>query len=1085
MKCATKEVRKQLNGGDGVLAGRIATVRARSRYWLFCAALFAMVLLALPQTVLAANSRTFATFNTGTITGGGVAFTRSLDVSGLPASEYLMYSVSADYVPGTAPNDAYSSTMQMELNNGGGTVFKEATTANIGVLPAGGSTALRWTGIMTRTYGGGGPLTIRFADPFTDASGPYTSSLSNVVVTIYPAPLPIKSFATFNTGTITGGGAAFSRSLDVSGLPNAEYLMYSVSADYVPGTAPNDGYSNTMQMELNNGGATVFKEATTANIGVLPAGGSTALRWTGIMTRTYGGGGPLTIRFADPFTDANGPYTSSLNNVVVTIYPAPLPIKSFATFNTGTITGGGAAFIRSLDVSGLPNAEYLMYSVSADYVPGTAPNDGYSSTMQMELNNGGATVFKEATTANIGVLPAGGSTALRWTGIMTRTYGGGGTLTIRFADPFTDASGPYTSSLNNVVVTIYPAESVSSTISGNAGVAGATLSYTDGTAKTVTADGTGAYVFSVPYNWSGVVTPSKSGVTFSPASRSYTNITADLASQNYTANSAPILAVNTGLNLNQNASETTITNSMLRATDAEQTASSLVYTIHTLPTWGALLLDGITILTVADIFSQGDIDNNRISYSIPPGTPSGAYSFNVSVSDGAGGNIDSVTFSITIPVPESDLAITMTNGVSSALPGSSVVYTITVNNAGPSAVTGATMTDTLPVVLNDVTWSCSFAGSGSSGTNSGSGNISQAINLSVGGSATCTVSASIAATATGSLSNTATIAPPVGTLDPVPANNNATDSDLLTPTADLSVSVTDGMNTATPGSLVTYTIWVSNTGPSVANGASLVDIFPAELTDVSWTCAYEGSGSSGAPSGSGDINQTINLAAGGSATYTVSGTIALTATGTVLNTVTVMPLVGTTDPNPANNSAMDTDIIISTATLTVTIVGNGSVNSQSAAGSNYACNGGTCQPVTFSVGDVVTLTATGSNSTFTVWDGDYISSSNPGSITMNGDKSVSATFTPDPARVMIEGDATWYYALGTVLNIPNQDATIRARDMDFSENIVHTNLHAITLRGGFSDPGFGDNSQSGFSMVSGSLRIQAGTLRVQHVKVRP
>ena len=74
------------------------------------------------------------------------------------------------------------------------------------------------------------------------------------------------------------------------------------------------------------------------------------------------------------------------------------------------------------------------------------------------------------------------------------------------------------------------------TISGNAGVAGATLSYIDGTPKTVTADGTGAYSFQVPTDWSGTVTPSKAGYNFSPASMSYTNVQADQTGQNYSTN---------------------------------------------------------------------------------------------------------------------------------------------------------------------------------------------------------------------------------------------------------------------------------------------------------------------------------------------------------------------------------------------------------------------------------------------------------------------------------------------------------------------------------------------------------------------
>jgi hypothetical protein len=72
-------------------------------------------------------------------------------------------------------------------------------------------------------------------------------------------------------------------------------------------------------------------------------------------------------------------------------------------------------------------------------------------------------------------------------------------------------------------------------ISGNAGVAGATLSYTDGIGKIATAGASGAYSFTVSYGWSGTVTPSKAGYTFTPASKDYTNVTANKTGENYTA----------------------------------------------------------------------------------------------------------------------------------------------------------------------------------------------------------------------------------------------------------------------------------------------------------------------------------------------------------------------------------------------------------------------------------------------------------------------------------------------------------------------------------------------------------------------
>ena len=87
------------------------------------------------------------------------------------------------------------------------------------------------------------------------------------------------------------------------------------------------------------------------------------------------------------------------------------------------------------------------------------------------------------------------------------------------------------------------------TISGNAGVSGATLRYTDGTPKTVTSQGNGSYSLSVSDNWTGTVTPSHPCYSFSPPSRSYSNVTANQTGQNYSAafNAAPVCAVTVGV----------------------------------------------------------------------------------------------------------------------------------------------------------------------------------------------------------------------------------------------------------------------------------------------------------------------------------------------------------------------------------------------------------------------------------------------------------------------------------------------------------------------------------------------------------
>ncbi|MFL6262258.1 MAG: DUF11 domain-containing protein, partial [Thermoanaerobaculia bacterium] len=227
-----------------------------------------------------------------------------------------------------------------------------------------------------------------------------------------------------------------------------------------------------------------------------------------------------------------------------------------------------------------------------------------------------------------------------------------------------------------------------------------------------------------------------------------------------------------------------------------------------------------------------------------------------------------------------DLAITKTDGVATATPGGSVTYTITASNASAFGATGATVADTFPATLI-CTWTCVGAGGGTC-TASGSGNINDSVNLPVGASATYTATCAISASATGTLSNTATV-----TLagDPNAANNSATDTDTLTPQANLGITKTDGVTTATAGGSVTYTITASNAGPSNAPGSSVADTFPASLT-CTWTCVGAGGGTCTA-SGSGNIGDTVNLPSGGSVTYTASCTISASATGTLSNTATV------------------------------------------------------------------------------------------------------------------------------------------------------------------------------------------------------
>jgi uncharacterized repeat protein (TIGR01451 family) len=252
--------------------------------------------------------------------------------------------------------------------------------------------------------------------------------------------------------------------------------------------------------------------------------------------------------------------------------------------------------------------------------------------------------------------------------------------------------------------------------------------------------------------------------------------------------------------------------------------------------------------------------------------------------------------------PQADLSISKSDGTTSAVPGGSTTYTVVVANAGPSSLSGATVRDTMPAAIGSDSWSAS------NGT-SGSGSINATVALAAGSSVTYTVVATVSAAATGTLTNTATVVSPASVPDADQANNSATDTDALTPPADLSVTVTDGSTTVAAGGSTTYTIVVSNAGPASVTGAAISDVTPAGIDLDSWTATASAGSSVDAASGDGSIDSTLSLLAGGSATYTLLAYVDGSATGSINDTGTVTEPPGFTDPNTANNSQTDSDSI--------------------------------------------------------------------------------------------------------------------------------------------------------------------------------
>lgn len=128
--------------------------------------------------------------------------------------------------------------------------------------------------------------------------------------------------------------------------------------------------------------------------------------------------------------------------------------------------------------------------------------------------------------------------------------------------------------------------------------------------------------------------------------------------------------------------------------------------------------------------------------------------------------------------------------------------------------------------------------------------------------------------------------------------------------ADLGIDKTDNDVTAVAGEPISYTISVTSRSPNQGEfftnirGARVTDTVPPDITNVSWSCAItSGTGACNPASGTGNnIDLTVDLDVGATATITVNGTVSPVAVGPLNNTATVTRPPDVNDPNPDNNT---------------------------------------------------------------------------------------------------------------------------------------------------------------------------------------
>ena len=247
---------------------------------------------------------------------------------------------------------------------------------------------------------------------------------------------------------------------------------------------------------------------------------------------------------------------------------------------------------------------------------------------------------------------------------------------------------------------------------------------------------------------------------------------------------------------------------------------------------------------------------------------------------------------------------TVTTTPSESAPADSdVTYQVTVSNAGSTPQTDVSVPVDLPANFTPDP-STETASAGSTTT---AGSVLTWSVPSLAGGASATLTYSETTDAPPALESDATAA--AATSDQSATAASATASVEVVPVADLTIGITDGASSVTPGATDAYTITLTNSGPSEAPNATVTDTFNGAFAALSESASIDGT--TWTDLGGGQFQWTgIDLPSGDSATFDLTGTVPspLTTGSAFVSVATVSLSPGEFDTNPVYN-AIDSDVV--------------------------------------------------------------------------------------------------------------------------------------------------------------------------------
>ncbi len=297
---------------------------------------------------------------------------------------------------------------------------------------------------------------------------------------------------------------------------------------------------------------------------------------------------------------------------------------------------------------------------------------------------------------------------------------------------------------------------------------------------------------------------------------------------------------------------------------------------------------------------------------------------------------DNTASETTRVVVYTDLAVSQTDSTDPIRVGDTYTYTVTVDNNGPENAYNVVVTDTLP---SQVSYD--------------SANPSQGSCVEDSGTVTCTfgqinngadayVDIQVSADQDGQAQNQATVSA-AHVVDETPGNDTTQLTTQIDPVADLGVTKTESADPVYALTNLTYTIQVSNAGPSTATEVTVTDTLDASLTYVSATpsqgdCNHE---AGVVTCDLGSVNQggtpTIELVVrpaqppGEDANYTVDNTAQVSsaaydgnsANDSDTESTTVNRAVALVDLSITKTDGADPVLVDSNITYTITVANGG------------------------------------------------------------------------------------------------------------------------------------------------------------------